>query len=127
MAARGLVDPGEQTQQRGLAGTVVADEPDAVAFLQRHRDVAQSLDDHDIGVVAADRPARLTQEGLLQGPGLGVEDGKVDARAARFDADPTHDAAPDADTGPERTRRADTRVPGRTRWDYRYWPVPGWV
>src|SRR5690606_8810968 len=64
-----------------------------------------------IRVVAADRAARLAEERLLQGTGLGVEDGKVDARVARFDADTTHDAAPDADTGPERTCRLPARVP----------------
>ena len=72
--------PGEQAQQRGLAGAVVPDEPDPVAFLQRHRDVAQRLDDRHLGVVAADGAAGPAEHGLLQRAGLGVEDREVDAR-----------------------------------------------
>lgn len=71
----------------GFAGAVVADEPDAVAFLERHRDVAERFDDDDIGVVAADGSSGLAEEGLLERAGFRVEDREVDARVLRVDAD----------------------------------------
>ena len=62
-----LVDAGEQAQQGGLAGTVAADQPDAVALLEVQVDVLECLDDDGVVGVASDGAARRTEEGLLQG------------------------------------------------------------
>ena len=81
----GLVDARQQAQQRRLARAVVTDQADAVAHLQRQGDVAKGLDDDDVGLVAADRAARLAEECLLQRSRLGVEDRKLDPRVLGLD------------------------------------------
>ena len=63
---------------------------DPVAQLERHGDVPQRLDDDHVGVVAADRAARLTQEGFLQGARLRVEDGEFHPRVVRLDVRTRH-------------------------------------
>src|ERR1700753_4010782 len=63
----------------------MTDQADAVAQVQRHRDIPQRLDDDDVGVVAPDGAARPAQDGLLQGTRLRVENGKLHPRAAGFD------------------------------------------
>ena len=84
-AAGGFVDARQQAQQRRLARAVVPDQADPVAHLQRHRDVAQRLDDDDVGVVATDRAAGLAEERLLQRARLGVEDRELHPRVAGLD------------------------------------------
>src|SRR5690349_13723645 len=85
----------------------MTDQSDPVAQLERHGDVAQRLDDDDVGGVAPDRAARLAQEGLLQRSRLGVEDGKFHPRALRLDVR-------------SRTRHHQLLKPA-----YRYCPCPG--
>jgi hypothetical protein len=68
----------------------VSDQTDPVAEIQRHGDVAQCLDDHDIGLVASDRAAGLTEERLLEGARLGVEDRKLDPCVAGLDVGGCH-------------------------------------
>ena len=73
-----LDDPGDQAQQRRLAGAVPADEPDRLARLDRERDVAQRQDVARLGAPAE-------HEQLLQASRLV----RPDAEAARdpLDAD----------------------------------------
>ena len=80
-----LVDAGEQPQQGGLAGAVVADQSDAVALLEVDVDVAEGLDDDGVVLVATDGAAGGAEEGLLQGAGLRVEDGEVHAGVVGVD------------------------------------------
>ena len=102
--AGGLVDPGQQPQQRRFARAVVADQPDPVAEFQRHRDVPQRLDDDDVGLVASDRAAGLAKERLLQRARLGVEDGKLHPRVVGLDVRDRRSRLASA-TGTGRSRR----------------------
>ena len=56
-AAGGLVDAGQQPQQRRLPRTVVSDQAHPVAHPQLQRDVPQRLDDDDVGVASDGAPA----------------------------------------------------------------------
>ena len=76
-ARRRLDDPGDQAQQRRLAGAVAADEPDGLARLDRERDVVERLHVLRLGAAAED-------EQLLQAARLV----RVDAEAARDPVDP---------------------------------------
>ena len=64
-AAGGLIDAGEQAQQRGLAGAVMAHKPHAVALTQVQVDVLESLDHDGIGSVLTNRTAGGGEHGLL--------------------------------------------------------------
>ena len=76
-ARRRLDDPGDQAEQRRLAGAVAADQPDGLARLDRERDVVERLHVLRLGAAAED-------EQLLQAPRLV----RVDAEAARDPVDP---------------------------------------
>src|SRR5699024_9269517 len=86
-AAGGLVDAGQQPQQRGLAGSVVPDEADAVPLLKGQGDVLEGFDDDDVGRVPPDRAPGGTEDRLLEGARLGVEDREVHARVDAVDGD----------------------------------------
>ena len=74
---RRLDDPGDQAQQRRLAGAVAADEPDRLARLDGERHVFERLHVLRLGAAAED-------EQLLQAARLV----RVDAEAARDPVDP---------------------------------------
>ena len=76
-ARRRLDDPGDQPQQRRLAGAVAADEPDRLARLDGERHVLERLHVLRLGAAAED-------EQLLQAARLV----RVDAEAARDPVDP---------------------------------------
>ena len=101
-AAGGLVDAGQQPQQRRFPRTVVSDQAHPVAHPQLQRDVPQRLDDDDILGVAPDGAPGLAEERLLQRAGLGIEDGKLDPGVAGL----------------------DVGICGQRRLCYRYCPVP---
>ena len=84
-ASSGFIDARQQPKQRRLARAVVADESHPVAHPQRQGDVTQRFDDDDVVAVAPDGPAGLTQERLLQRPGLRIEDGEFNPGAAGLD------------------------------------------
>ena len=74
---RRLDDPGDQAQERRLAGAVAADEADGLAGLDRDRDVLERLDVLRAGAAAAD-------EELLEAARLVC----MNAEAARDPVDP---------------------------------------
>ena len=63
----------------------MANKPDAVTLAQMQVDVLQRLNDDNIVTIATNGAASGTQEGLLHGAGLGVENGKINARVIRID------------------------------------------
>ena len=63
--ARGLVDAGEQAQQRGLAGAIVANEPDAIAFAQVQVNIPQRLNHHGVVGIFPNGTARGRKHGLF--------------------------------------------------------------
>ena len=97
---RRLDDPGDQPQQRRLAGAVAADEADGLTGLDRERDVVERLDVLRVGAAAED-------EQLLQAARLVC----VNAEAARDPVDPDLARVHPADSTGARLRTS----PARTR------------
>ena len=79
-AAGGLVNAGQQAQQGGFTGTIMANQPHPVTLAEMQIHIAQGLNYHGVVLIAADGAASRPEEGLFHGAGFRIENGEVHAR-----------------------------------------------